>query len=366
MRLFEFITEEKKVGREFQHLEDLVFTEPKGAVRAVEVLKNLSQDARDISVKWDGNPTVYWGRDEDGTFRMVGKNNWGREEGKSSSPEELKQFIMSRGKGEDWREKFASDMANLWDTFEKATPEAFRGYVYGDLLYHPGNPYQGEDGKVHFTPNQTTYHVKATSKVGQRITKSKIAVAAHAQYGYFGDKSGEPIKDVEQFNGTGDLVVFGQTYVSHQPAVDADNLDVIAKLANQSSTAIDKFLAPVQGLSDLRNIIYTYVNQQSRAKNLEALDIESFMEWLLQSKVSEPKQMKIRDMVQASPKTVADMFTLVRELMKAKDEVIRELDAAEGDVTATTGGKSGGEGYVKMKDKVKLVPRDRWTPFRSE
>jgi hypothetical protein len=56
----------------------------------------------------------------------------------------------------------------------------------------------------------------------------------------------------------------------------------------------------------------------------------------------------------------------VRELMKAKDEVIRELDQAKGDITATTGGKPGGEGYVSGKDSVKLVPRDRWTPFRAD
>jgi hypothetical protein len=52
--------------------------------------------------------------------------------------------------------------------------------------------------------------------------------------------------------------------------------------------------------------------------------------------------------------------------MKAKNEVIAELDKAEGDVVATTGGKPGGEGFVKTRDKVKLVPRDRWTPFRAD
>jgi ABC-type Fe3+-hydroxamate transport system substrate-binding protein len=90
MRAFEFLTEAetpapKKVGREFNHLEDLVFTEPKGAQRAVQILKGLAQDAKDVAVKWDGNPTVYWGREPNGQFRMVGKNNWGREEGKSNS-----------------------------------------------------------------------------------------------------------------------------------------------------------------------------------------------------------------------------------------------------------------------------------------
>jgi hypothetical protein len=153
----------KKVGREFNHLEDLVFTEPNGAIKAIEILKSLAKPETSITIKWDGNPTVYWGRDEDGTFRMVGKNNWGREEGKSNSPEDLKQFIMSRGKGEDWRDKFASDMAALWPVFEKATPKDFRGYVYGDILFHPGKPYQGADGRISFTPNQTTYAVLSTA-----------------------------------------------------------------------------------------------------------------------------------------------------------------------------------------------------------
>ena len=162
----------KKVGREFNHLEDLVFTEPNGAARAVQVLKDLAQPASKISIKWDGNPTVYWGRDEDGTFRMVGKNNWGREEGKSGSPEELQQFILSRGKGEEWRAKFASDMAAMWDIFERATPADFRGYVYGDILFHPGKPYQGADGSLSFTPNQTTPVRRARQETIGRISCS--------------------------------------------------------------------------------------------------------------------------------------------------------------------------------------------------
>ena len=53
----------KKVGREFNHLEDLVFTEPNGAVKAIEILKSLAKPETSITIKWDGNPTVYWGRD---------------------------------------------------------------------------------------------------------------------------------------------------------------------------------------------------------------------------------------------------------------------------------------------------------------
>ena len=371
MRFWEILIEAetpapKKVGREFNHLEDLVFTEPNGARRAVEVLKGLSQDASDVAIKWDGNPTVYWGRDEDGTFRMVGKNNWGREEGKSSSPEELKSFILSRGKGEDWRDKFASDMAALWPIFEKATPEDFRGYVYGDILFHPGKPYQGADGRISFTPNQTTYSVKISSEVGRKLAKAKIAVAAHQVYSYFGDKSGEPFESPETFAVNPELAVFGQTYVSSKPAVNADNLKLIEKLANQHAANIDKLLSPIPGLSGLQNIIYTFVNNQSKAKALDNINTEAFFNWLPTSKVSPGQQQKIAGLNTSYSGTMDAMFSLVVELMKAKDEVIRELDAAEGDITASTGGKPGGEGYVKGKDSVKLVPRDRWTPFRAD
>jgi hypothetical protein len=372
MRAFEFLLEAtpapapKKVGREFNHLEDLVFTEPSGAKRAVEVLKGLARDAKNVSIKWDGNPTVYWGRDEDGTFRMVGKNNWGREEGKSSSPEDLKKFIMSRGKGEDWRAKFASDMASMWSIFERATPKDFRGYVYGDILFHPGKPYEGSDGRMSFTPNQTTYSVKGNSDVGRKIARAKVAVAAHKAFEYFGDKTGEDFNEPELFDANPDLMVFAQTYVSHQPAVNADNLKVIEKLASQHAASIDKLLSPIPGLSGLQTIIYTFVNNQSKAKALDQINSQAFFEWLPTSKVSAGQQQKISELNTANPGTMDAMFTLVIELMKAKDEVIRELDQAEGDVVAHTGGKAGGEGYMSTKDAVKLVPRDRWTPFRAD
>jgi len=371
MKIWEILIENespapKKVGREFNHLEDLVFTEPGGSQRAVEILKNLSSPEKKISIKWDGNPTVYWGRDEDGTFRMVGKNNWGREEGKSSSPDDLKSFIMSRGKGEDWREKFAGDMAAMWTVFETATPSDFRGYIYGDILFHPGKPYQGADGRMTFTPNQTTYSVKGNSEIGRKVSKAKVAVAAHKVFEYFGDKSGQDFSEPEIFAGNPELIVFGQTYVATRPAVNADNIKTIEKLANQVGQKIDKLLSPVAGLSDLQNIIYTFVNNQSKTKALNKIDTKSFFDWLQTSKISAGKQSKIAELNQNNPGVMDGMFSLTLELMKAKDEVIYELDQAEGDITAHTGGKPGGEGYMSTDDAVKLVPRDRWTPYRAD
>jgi hypothetical protein len=366
MRAFEFLTESevapapKKVGREFNHLEDLVFTEADGAVKAIKILKDLASPKTSITIKWDGNPTVYWGREDDGTFRLVGKNNWGREEGKSNSPEELAQFINSRGKGEEWREKFAGDMAALWPIFERATPAEFRGYVYGDILFHPGKPYTGADGKISFTPNQTTYSVTIASEVGRALAKAKVAVAAHKVFGYFGDKSGEDFNDPKQFSGNPELKVFGLTSVSHRPAVGADNLAKIEALA-KNQAVINNLLAPVAGMGYLQSEIYTFVNTQSKAKQLDNINTEAFMAF---AQKTPAKAAKIAAHIEKHPGVMDRMFELVREIMAAKDEVIRELDAASGDIEQSTGGKPGGEGYVAGGSK--LVPRDRWTPFRSD
>lgn len=353
------VVEAAKVGREYQHLEDLVFVDGSdGAQRAADILEKLGSDNADIAIKWDGNPTVYWGRDPNGEFVLVGKNGWGKN--KSTSPEELKNFVTSTGKGEDWREKFGNDMAEIFRVMKSATPEDFRGYVFGDLLYHPGKPYKETNSKIQFTPNLVTYTVDKNSKLGQRIANSSVGIAAHGKYEEFGDKAGQPISDVEQLNGNG-AVVLGQTYVTHQPKIDTKEVNEIRAVAKQNASVIDNFLEPRQGLSDMKNIIYTYVNQMSRSQNLKNLE-NNFFEWLANSKVSANKQEKIKAMAEENPKALPAIFGLVKKIMAAKDHIIDQLDSAEADVTATTKGEKGGEGYVALGSKTKLVPRTRWQP----
>lgn len=359
MRAREFLLELKKVGREFNHVEDLVFTDPdQGAVKAIEILRNLEQDSSDVAVKWDGYPTMYWGRDEDGTFVLTGKNGWGRN--KSTSADDLSSFILSTGKGEEWRERFAGDMAALWPLFERATPKDFRGYVYADILIHPGAPANTAGDTIKFTPNEVTYTVKKDSDLGAQIANKKAVVAATMMFDEFGSKNGKPFNDQDIFQG--DIAVLGQTYVDHRPAVDVPVLDKLESVAKSAQPQIKKFFTPFKGLSDLQDIFYKFLNNQSRIKQLDRIDIDAFNEFIVQ-KVSAPKQKRIADLAEQHDGIMQKIFFLIRGIMKAKDDIIHELDRAESDVVATTKGEAGGEGYVKLGDKVKLVPRSRWNPF---
>lgn len=354
---------EAKVGREYQHLEDLVFVKgSQGALEAADILEKLGSDSGDVAIKWDGNPTIYWGRDPDGQFVLVGKNGWGKN--KSTSSKDLSNFIKNSGKGaeqEPWRKEFAKEMSEIFDVMEGSTPPEFRGYVYGDLLYSPRKSFTKTDGGLAFTPNKVTYTVDVKSDLGKRIANSKVGLVVHQKYEEWGSKEGTPIEDVQELNSK-DAVVLGQTYVTHQPEVDTKAVDTIRQKAKKYAGDIDKFLSGVQGLTNPAGIIYTFMNHSTRMKQLDNINVDSFFEWLKSSKISQGQQAKLADMDKANAKALPEMFDLIKQVMTAKDNIINQLDNAESDVKASTAGEKGGEGYVALGSKTKLVPRTRWQP----
>lgn len=366
MRYQEFkhiLKESAKVGREYQHLEDLVFVDgAAGALEAADILDGFGSDAGDVAIKWDGNPTVYFGREADGTFVLVGKNGWGRN--MSTSAEDLASFIKQSGKGveqEPWREQFGDNMAQIFNIIKDNFPQNFEGYVYGDLLYSPDKPFTTSEQGIQFTPNKVTYTVNPNSEIGKRIAQSKIGITVHSKFDSFGSKAGVPVEDVSELNSK-DVVVIGQTYVSHQPSIDTSETDSIRKFAKANARSIDTFLAPQQGLSDLKQIIYKFVNTMSKAQQFDSLNADGFFKWLKNSGVSLPKQQKIYQSYKANSAGLEALFKLVNRIMAVKNNVIDQLDDAPADVKATTGDARGGEGYVAQRSKVKLVPRHRWTP----
>ena len=353
----ESITEAAKVGREYQHLEDLVFVDgSEGAIKAAEILTRLGQNPKDVSIKWDGRIAIYWGRDSDGVFSLVGKNGWGKN--KSTSGEDLQNFITSSGKGEDWREKLGADMGAVFKIMEANTPADMRGFVFGDLLYHPGEPYTVSDSGIVFTPNQVTYTVDPRSSLGKRMLASQVGIAAHLYHENFGDTAGVPVQNIESLNSK-TAVVLGPTYVAHQPKVDVGAVNQIVQIAKSNAAGIDALLDPRPGLSDMKQIIYTYVNQMSKAGKLKDLST-GFDEWLKSSKVSPQKQAKIMSLPEI--KYLSVVFDLVLKIQEIKNSVIAQLDAASTDVKASINGAEGGEGYVAATDKIKLVPRHHWVP----
>lgn len=376
MRFSEFkvVKEAKQLGRAFNHLEDLVFFHgTAGTIEALEHLKDFASEegAKSIRMKWDGNPQIYWGREEkDGPLVLAGHNGWSRG-ALTTSPEEVEDFIANKSgspKSDEekaQRDEFARKFASLYPLFDRATPKDFEGYVYADGLFL--NTPELKDGIYTFCPNprsQTCYHVRAESDLGKRIANAQVMVVGHAYFPEFGmpDSEQKPLTDFSMFDKTQDLIVMGPVYNTKPIDIDTSEIDKIESFAKSNGSVIDQFLQEVKGLSDLKNIIYTYVNQTAKAKQLDNLSEKHFFQWLANSKVSENKKTKIAELNQQG-QPLEKIFSLVKQVQQVKDDVISQIEGEQGDIWDTEGeGRVRYGGDSKKFGNIKLVPRKRWTP----
>ena len=381
MRANEFLREAeeaavKKLGRAFNHLEDLVFFHgSKGTMEALEHLKEIAtaEGSKTIRMKWDGNPQIYWGRAEKGgPLILAGHNGWSRGAA-SDNPRDVYNFIVNKSGSPKTpeqakeRQAFGKQFASLYPLFDAATPKTFVGFVYADGLFLQ-QPKVDEQGVYTFCPNpnsQTCYHVKADSPLGQQISQAQVMVVGHAYFPEFGmdDSAQKPMDDFSMFNTNPALIVQGPVYNSNPVSLDTTAIDQVEAYLNQNTAAIDGFLQGTAGLGDLKNILYTYVNQSAKAKNLDQIGTQDFFTWLKSSKVSLPKQTKIEQLAQQHTRALDAIFGLVGRIMTLKDTVIDQVEQGQGEIWDTQG-----EGRVryapagKQFGNVKLVPRKRWTP----
>ena len=367
----------KQLGRAFNHLEDLVFFHGTAGTReALQHIRDFAtaEGASSIRMKWDGNPQIYWGREtKGGPLLLAGHNGWSRG-AKTDSPDAVKDFIANKSgapktpEEQEARNQFAEEFANLYPLFDRATPRDFVGFVYADGLFLQ-RPAADSEGIYNFAPNpksQTAYHVRATSELGKRISRAKVMVVGHAYFPEFGmpDSAQKPISDFSQFDKNPELIVLGPVYNTKSVSIDLTSVADVENDIKKYGAGIDNFLTDTPGLTGLKNtILYPYVNQTAKAKQLDNLSQKHFMAWLGKSKISAGQQAKIAEKIKQDPNALDALFVLVKKIQNMKDNIIDQVEGEQGDVWDTHG-----EGRVRYADpskqfgNVKLVPRKRWTP----
>lgn len=371
MRAWELLVEAEKpkVGRALQHAEDLVIVDgSKGALRALEQLASMSQSVDDVTIKWDGSPAIYFGRDEQGRFVLTDKSGFTAKgyNGKVTTAKDLEVMLLGRGKDiqDQSRKVFASRMAGIWDKFESITDPAFRGFMFGDLLFFDP-PQQNAQGEFTFTPNTVTYDIPAESDLGNRIAKSSAGIAVHHFVDFEGKET--PVKGpVKGISTSGDVLVLGPTTVTKTADINTDEVEAAKNYVMKNAAAIDSLLDDAKlaaaKMTDFKNILYTFVNQQVKSRDLSNLN-SKFDQWIKTSKVSAPKQAKIESYRKDMPGAFEAVFNTLEQIMHIKDAIIDQLDLTS-PVKASIGGKPGGEGYVK--GDIKLVPRTKFTAANVE
>ena len=366
-----------KEGARIDHAEDIIFWEgSKGAIRALESLKQMEQGGHtNVTVKWDGSPALVFGRNEAGEFILTDKSGFVKKGGveRATSGDDLANNLLNRSGGankeDPTRIAFATNMKDIFDEYERATPKDFRGYLMGDLLYY--NTPKVIDGKYTFTPNIVTYKVDVNSDLGKRISQSKTGIVVHRLLDEQGNQSPVP-QDLQMLGN--EVMIFPSVTVSKPAEIDDEDINQLKAVVAQHAQGIDKMLdvntLTQMQMKDLPQIFYTYLNGKvdSGLANIGA----DFLQWIKTSKVSAKKQQKIAEYVGQNKQAFDAMWKVVSGIMTIKDKVINQFDSHDADVTAEIGGHgpvsqdahaAGGEGYVLAHPKgdIKLVPRASFT-----
>jgi hypothetical protein len=307
------------VGREFQHLEDYVFINGVAGVKqAITDLSAMSKKAGTLEVKWDGSPAILFGRDESGAFHFGDKYS---KEVLSTAKDVYAYF--TRTSTTDDRKKFAYSMAELVPIYDQATPRDFRGFIEAGLLYS-GKPPVNEKGEYYFRPNTVTYFVDKKSTIGQRVGNSKSGCAATAFYDQIPAAGGQrrPVGDHWRAFNSRDVVVLPPKFSEGPAKVDTAKLKQIYTYAQTNAKALEQFIAPEQGLTDIKKLIYTYINNNVDTAAQVASLGTNFIEWLSQNGVSAGKLAKLQEKIQANPKGPEVLFNIIRSIMQVKDDLI--------------------------------------------
>jgi len=381
MRSKEFLTEADvaQVGRKYQHIEDLVFTNgSRGGLHAVERLRHMGEEGAQIELKWDGMPVVYWGRDADGTFRMVTKNAWeyakrGKlelENGinvRANSPQDVAAFVTGTGRvdpdKQKERDQYAGKLAQLWPLLEKASPK--QGYLEGGILFWAAMPplVNKQTNEYDFKPNITEFHVAMNSNLGKRISKAKMMIAATGYYDSFGSSDEGRLDNVESLS-TGDVIVQGTTYVEQPPKLDTAALDRIEKYIKENASSIDAFLTAKPGLKSPANVVYMFLNKNLRGSNL----IEAFKTW-----AGENLSKGQFEKVMADLKGLGAILNAVEMITTVKEQMIAELSSQTHGGIRQTKPEGYAQAYPSKDFKyplpgqfVKTISQQTWAPRKLQ
>lgn len=369
---------EAKADIRIPHLEDLVFQKGTAGVdQALQVIAQSAQNTQQyVTIKWDGKPAVFFGRKPTGEFVLTDKSGLGAVgyDGLATSPAQIASIMKMRDEAAAAKGKpanrtgLAQMYADIWPYFEAATPKNFRGYIKGDLLYYPQNPYVEEAGNFVFMPNEIEYRIPVASDLGQKIQGTVVGIAIHTQVDDPTDSERpiDPALELKRVDG----LMMSKPQVKTLQSIKPNTALVkqIKQVARQYQSAINTLFNPTelraQGITDLPALCERYINSRVGSDFSDLL--AGFGPWL-EANVTKSKFKNIVEYLQ-SPRSNLDgmtaAFKLWELLHELKMDILRQLDlqqpGQEGWVMATPAGRvkavNRGAGGFTARNKARNNP----------
>jgi hypothetical protein len=329
-----------------EHLEDLVFEKgSRGIQEAIAIIEHAAENtAKTTTVKWDGKPAIVFGRNESGEFVLTDKSGFTAKgyQGRATNVVQLANIMNQRGSG---RGELIAIYEKLFPLLRAATPENFKGYVQGDLLYTQAP--REISGNYEFKPNVVEYRIPIDSKLGQLITGTEVGVAIHTRY-KTADSDAEAIGNLKLNPVPGLLLIEPSVKDIQNVKPESQRVKQLKQLVRAKGPAIDGLFNPAElraaGITDLPQLCKRYINSRIDT-NYENL-LPDFGAWL-QKNTTPRKFNNIVEYLQ-SPRSnmdgIASAFTAFLGLHDLKMDMLKQLDlqqpGQEGWVLATPAGRA--------------------------
>ena len=369
-----FLTEEasEEKLKHLEHAEDHVINAgAEGFSHAYHNLKDVHDkltgktNATKVTMKYDGSPSVVFGRNpENGKFFVASKSAFNKNPKINYTDEDIER---NHGHAPGLVEKLKAALHHL----PKVTPR--KGVFQGDIM-HTTNDVHESGGKVHFTPNTITYSADKNSPHGKAALRSKIGVAVHTKYNgkNLEDMKAEYAPDLEEFGHHKDVHLIstehnlsGIEYKPQHQAKFVKHMAAAAKLhsatGQETHDAIASHRAPLK----------IYINHTVRTGTKP--NVDEFMAHLAKShqkkvesvKTPKAKAQKVAAMeqdvahIQRNRGHFERVLKMHSHLQKAKDVLANTLSSQSEFGHSINGKKSKPEGFVVVRHNrpTKIVDR---------
>ena len=344
-------------GVRIEHPEDMVLDQgSRGLNQALQGILTAAADPKETTVKWDGKPAIIFGRKPTGEFVLTDKSGFLAKgyDGLATSPEQIERIMAARG-GE--RGELVAIYKKLFPLLRAATPEDFRGYIQGDLLFTNTPPVR--DGAYEFTPNTVKYRVPEDSNLGQKIGDSEVGVVIHTALSAPG-AAATPIRAAALDPVPGLLILDPSLGQTREIKLQDSTIKDIQRIISQYGRAIDRLFDPqelrARKITDFPQLIKQYINSRVRSGSYDNL-IQGFGTWVQQR--APAKAPRIFEWATENKTAVAAMFQAFLDISALKNELVRQLDSQAQDVQASVNNEPGHEGYVGQG--MKFVDRMRFS-----
>jgi hypothetical protein len=202
-----------------------------------------------------------------------------------------------------------------------------------------------------FGDGTTTYEIDKQSDLGRRVGQGEAGIAVHGYYSTTEDKDPIPLKNTAGLNVNGRLCILGpeikvEGNLQLSTVRIKDTISYVKKNAKTIDSFLDQSILREMKMSGLPDMLYTFVNQQTRTRDLSDL-ASKFMPWVQSNpKLSKVMVQKVIDYCTTNKDGLIAIFNVFDAVTALKLDIIHQLDSHNGPVYAHVNGERGGEGYV--------------------